>query len=770
VNQPLLRTRALLLVVAVFVITAFACNRDQPVIARHDTDHPLRKPTPEPHPLPPTPTRAGTGGNILPTNGPTPCRARPGVAWKWETTDFFPADWNPCTGNLQITLAGLIYNSELNSAAHPFHMTGSSPPGGPYGFFWNLPANWYITPDAPPLTSVVVTAGDGTPYSFALASTNPNTYIDMQGATWTLTTADNITWVLTTLDGVQYTFKQRTFGILLTGITDKMGNALLIVNFNADDSIASTTDYLDQKGNRTTTYGYTGGRLSSMSIPTGLAMGVGPATYVVNFTYDPTVNDLTGIQLPPAGPAPLQQRNYAITYSQHFPICITLGVVPGQSWTYDWYQNGALVNMWDTDGIQYHMQYSNIVSWEVPTVGSPQLRALYSTNTGDTRPFVAMYQGIDGVIHNVTRAVAPNPNAYLVATQDTIPGQMGKTITLESRTLYPNGYDVNTVTDAQGAVTTYVWTSDGVTPSKSAANTGPTPMVYSVTGPCPAMNPNCAEQTTYKWNPAKLGDWRYHLLDSVSSPKTATYFQYADVMGTMPPSHAIVTLASDMKTQEAKDVFDNQFTFRTDHFDGLGAHTQYIPDAYNNLKSVVDFAYFASPIGQPETWSYTPTGILLSYADRDGSATQYTLFDELLRPTKWSATLPTAKGGQLMSGNTTYDQPALDLGEPIHVDVTNAVTGESHRKDMTYRCSSDHLASLTEDMQPTTVATWGLACNLCGASGGCPAPTSGVCQISASEWDGWCTSICQYAPACIDGEDVWNETGCPGPNPCGVCM
>jgi hypothetical protein len=64
-----------------------------------------------------------------------------------------------------------------------------------------------------------------------------------------------------------------------------------------------------------------------------------------------------------------------------------------------------------------------------------------------------------------------------------------------------------------------------------------------------------------------------------------------------------------------------------------------------------------------------------------------------------------------------------------------------------------------------------------------PPANPGACDYSTVGWyQGWCTSLCTYASACLctqpdpwnpnqcDGwSDEWSLNGCPGPNPC-ICQ
>jgi hypothetical protein len=90
---------------------------------------------------------------------------------------------------------------------------------------------------------------------------------------------------------------------------------------------------------------------------------------------------------------------------------------------------------------------------------------------------------------------------------------------------------------------------------------------------------------------------------------------------------------------------------------------------------------------------------------------------------------------------------------------------------------------------PQAVITWDCPKGCCERghgqvdAGNPCTPPNGNCLISSGWYQGWCTSLCQYASACLcvqpdpqnpnlclQWSDEWSKTGCPGPNPCGLCQ
>src|SRR5262249_27479928 len=151
------------------------------------------------------------------------------------------------------------------------------------------------------------------------------------------------------------------------------------------DTVNTVVDYL----NRTWTFGYAGGNLASITSPA-------PESIQITLQYD-SFDDLTYIQLPSAQGQP---RGYKLGYTdsqgRHAPFPVSLST-PAGSMAFDFYQDGALVNVFYLEMNQamptFHAQYnqnagSNLVTFESPTENSPQTRIVYNAtfNQGSGDP------------------------------------------------------------------------------------------------------------------------------------------------------------------------------------------------------------------------------------------------------------------------------------------------------------------------------------------------------------------------------------------------
>jgi hypothetical protein len=212
--------------------------------------------------------------------------AYPGPGFRdWETSEeaaqLIPFSFmgeqitvNPATGALAMALPGnIVCNSNAGNAIFSPPRLPNGGPGGVFGWFCNQMMNWWLNPvvdtagvtDTPGATiGVTITAGDWTPYYFkCFQFGDAQDCVDQQYMTWHLSTLDGVNWILEATDGTQYIFgqphgakSQSWEPIVLTQMTHvgwaNPAKPQLLINFNPDDTIASTQTYLGQ----TTTYTY----------------------------------------------------------------------------------------------------------------------------------------------------------------------------------------------------------------------------------------------------------------------------------------------------------------------------------------------------------------------------------------------------------------------------------------------------------------------------------------------------------------------------------
>ncbi|TMQ24970.1 MAG: RHS repeat protein, partial [Deltaproteobacteria bacterium] len=215
-----------------------------------------------PEPAVTTTTTSTIGG----VNTNTPSHACPataanaGAPQPWQGGD---ASFNPCTGNLQLTVSFdpldhvLVWNS-LTTADVGFGY------GWTASFFSTIAANG---------SNLIVTLGDGTQKTYVPTGGGNYAPSDPQDTSTIATSGSS--YVLKRLGGEQFTYANpNATGYVLTRHADRLGNADTIT-FNASNQ---PTTLVDQRG-LTTTFGWTGGHLSSLTDPDGRVHAL---TYVSN--------------------------------------------------------------------------------------------------------------------------------------------------------------------------------------------------------------------------------------------------------------------------------------------------------------------------------------------------------------------------------------------------------------------------------------------------------------------------------------------------------
>lgn len=737
---------------------------------------------------------AGSGQTVIHANGATPCPKRPGPPKWWEGTGA----WNPCNGNLTMTFLGglLVYNSERNSAIHPFHSTGGAPPGGYAGWGFKI-AEWdqQLTPDdaGNPPSSVTIADGlDGQDvYALVAGSSNPLVYEDVEDKHWIVTTSDQKTWQLRTFDGAVYRFDTRPHGILLTSITDGAGNETTIRLDPSTDAIDSVVDALQ----RTWTFGYTNGNLTSITTPV-------PESLSFTLQYDTQgYDDLTTIQLPSAQGAPRTiQLGYVDWQGNHSPYVMSMQSPAGLT-TFDFFQDGALVNVFYLQVAQtlpvFHAEYnantgSNLVTSESPAENSPKTRIVYDgtfdQGSGDPRQdfWITSVIDADGIGASFTR------NGRKEVTQ--LVDGFKQTWVL---TYWPNGEDLKTITDPGGHATLVQWNPPG---ARDGASSGEVASIADA---------STGTTRTFVWDQATSGVF-FHTIDEIHDAVggaeklaiVAKKARLADGRYTVRQYVAGHLVGEQVLDPRGDAVVES---------DSPGFSERLGLDGYDQPKTSSLLAQGA-PLGQPETFDLSPNGVLRSFRDALGETFTVMSRDALLRPLETLFVSPAA------TSDTKYGY-APDPGDVDGLPVSIAVSANGVQEG---RVRQPAAANGVEDcasaavvnghvipLEQTKVVVSGARVSCGGAppppppppadagatdagpesdagwtvdaspdvglpEAGCPPPNGIACQTSALEQDGWCAYACQYEPAwlCQDPTDCSNsgldEWSCPNPpvNPC----
>ena len=760
-----------------------ASRRVDPIVA--EREHALK---PRRRLRPPDPRTdhdsAGAGQTVISTNGQTPCPKRPGAPKFWEGA----GEWNPCTGNLLMRMLGglLVFNSERNSAIHPFHQTGGAPPGGYAGWGFKIGAwDQQLTPDdagSPPASVTIADGEDGQDvYVLKPGSSNPFVYEDREDKHWTVTTRDQRTFYLETFEGVVLEYDTRPHGVLLTSITDKAGNKTTINLDAAADTISSVVDYLK----RTWTFAYTGGNLTQITTPA-------PESLQYTLQYDPQgYDDLTNIELPSTAEGMHGYRfGYLDWQGNHSPYPMSLQA-PGGLTTFDFFQDGALVNVFylplSQTTAMFHAEYnasarSNLVTFENPTANTPKSRLLfngtYDQTGAPTQEFwVTSVTDDAGITSTVTR----NARHEVTMLMDGFK-QVWK------YDYYPNAEDVKTQTDPTGKTTSLVWDAPGPVDGASSGQ------IASITDDATGL------QKTFVWNHSASGFW-YHTVDQIADAKVKlTFEKMPDLAG---GAHAMRELVNGQLVHEVVIGARGDAVIEDDR---LGSTERIGLDAFDQPSSIGLFSQGAS-VGQA-TVSLSPNGVLQSLGDVLGRSTKVGARDALLRVTRTALVLP---GGE-QDGTFGY---APDTSAPDGNAVTGSLSAHGVKRgwlrqkaaaDGVDDCSdavtvNGQTVSLgqtkvvvagarvgcgTAPTPPTPPGDGGFSdAGLSSDAGwavdappdvslpeaGCAPPNGIACQVSALEQDGWCAYACTYEPAwlCQDpmncsgtGLEEWN---CPNPIP-----
>jgi hypothetical protein len=763
----------------------------------HGTDRivaewqPPPKPRRRPPPRTPDPraefASVGIGQTVINANAQTPCPKRPGPPKFWEGA----GQWNPCNGNLLVRMLGglLVFNSERNSAIHPFHSTGGAPAGGYAGWGFKI-GGWdqQLTPDdsgSPPASVTIADGEDGQDvYVRKAGSSNPVVYEDKEDKHWTLTTLDQQTWLLKTFEGIVLEYDTRPHGILLTSITDKAGNKTTINLDPVADTMTTVVDYLS----RTWSFAYTNGNLTQITTPA-------PESLKYTLQYDTQgYDDLTSIQLPSTAEGThAYQIGYVDAQGNHSPFPMSLQGPEGLT-TFDFFQDGALVNVFylplSQTTAMFHAQYginagSNLVTLESPTENTPQTRIVYNgtfDQSGDPTQEFWITSVTDD--EGITSTVARNSRHEVTTLTDGFNQAW-------TYAYYPNAEDVQTATDPAGKTTSYVWNNPGPSDGASSGE------LATTTDDATGLKKNLT------WNPATSGFW-YHTVDQISDPKVTLALQKTDLPS---GAHAMREIVNGQLVQEVVLNARGDAVIETD---GPGGSEKIGLDAYDQ-PSVVNFFAQGASIGRA-TVGLSPNGVFQSFTDVLGHSLKVGARDALLRVASTALILP---GGE-QDGTFGY---ASDTSDPDGNAVSGAVSAHGVQRGwLRQEASAAGVADCADavvvngqaipvDRAKVVVAGARVGCGVAATppppppsdaglpdtgapsdagwaldappdvslpEAGCTPPNGISCQVSELEQDGWCNYTCEYEPSwlCQDpmdcsgsGLEEWN---CPDPilDPC----
>jgi hypothetical protein len=784
---------------ALVVMVAFAAwprARDRYEIVadwRHDAKPHHAKPKPKPPEDKRTDHKsAGVGQTVLNTTGPTPCPKRPGPPKRWEGSGM----WNACNGNLEMPFLGglLVFNSERNSAIHPFHSTGGAPAGGYAGWGFKI-GTWdqQLTLDDsnnPPSSVTIANGQDGQDvYVLKQGSSGPYLYEDKEDKHWTLTTLDRQTWFEKTFEGTVYEFDTRPHGILLTSITDKAGNKTAINLDPSADTITSVVDYLK----RTWQFAYTNGNLTTITSPA-------PESLVFTLQYDTQGYDnLTFVQLPSTSGG---MRGYRIGYvdwlGNHSPFPMSIQS-PSGLMTFDFYNDGALVNVFYLQKspklATFHAEYnsnkgSNLVTFESPTANTPKTRIVYNAtfDQGSGDPTQDFWITSTTTAKGISSSVVRNSRHEVTQATDGLKQ-------VWNLKYWPNGEDLWTVTDPAGKVAVLTWKDAKATDGASSGE------IESVED----LATNYIE--SFVWNQATSGVW-YHTIDEIddqapNSPMLSVQLKKTDPGG----NHAVRQYVNN---QFIGEVLLSPKADAVLERDDLGFSEKVVIDPNNfDQPSSMTFLAQGAQVGQAAL-SLSANGVLRSMTNVLGEKLDVMMRDGLLRPLETVLTLQSgsldttlAYGGdqgdtdgqaisESFSANGVQEGSLRQVAAAAGVDdCSNAtlVNGQTIplRKSKLVVAGARVACGAAPPPPPPPPPPDGGAVDAGTDAGpmdsgwvvdapddvslpeaGCPPPNGISCQLFALEEDGWCPYVCAYEPAdlCQDpmncsGSDL-QEWNCPG--------
>ncbi|HEX8792274.1 MAG TPA: hypothetical protein VF765_15070 [Polyangiaceae bacterium] len=600
----------------------------------------------------------GVGQSLLNGDASTPCPKHPGPPKFWEGG----SEWNPCTGNLLMHFLGglLVFNSERNSAIHPFHQTGGAPPGGYAGWGFKI-GTWdqQLTPDDagnPPASVTIADGEDGQDeYVLKPGSSNPFVYEDKEDKHWSVTTFDQQTWDLETFEGTVYAFDKRSHGTLLTSITDKAGNETTIGLDPVTDTINTVVDYLGRKW----TFAYSGGNLTQITTPA-------PESIKYTLGYDAQgFDDLTTIQLPTTAEGPhVYTLGYLDAEGTHSPYPMSIQSPSGLT-TYDYFQDGALVNVFYVQLSQttptFHAQYnenpgSNLVTFEDPAQNSQQTRIVYDATFNPSSGNPTQEVWITSVTDERGIPTSYQRNARHEVTQLT--DAFGKSW---SYTYYANGEDLQTATDPDGKSFSYTWKPPGQTDGASSGELAT------------VKDESTGIQETLAWNPATSGVW-YHTVDSISDSKVTIALQKKDLPD---GRHSVRELVGNQLLEE---VVLNKRADAVVEDDVAGSSEKITLDAFDHPQTMTELAQ-GVPIGNA-TVNLDAEGLFQNFTDLLGHTFKVGARDNLQRVTAAARVVPAGEE------DGTYGY-AADSSDPDWEPVTRTTTAHTIRySDMEQKASA----------------------------------------------------------------------------------
>jgi hypothetical protein len=492
----------------------------------------------------------------------------------------------------------------------------------------------------------------------------------------------------------------------------------------------------------------------------GMQTANGPTTFDEYFTFDTTFHNLANVVLPPGisatNDAGVQQpgRVYTIVSSQHYPIWIGLGVglAAIMNVTYDWFQNGALENLYLTNGHYLHFEYfDNMSTFEVPTLQTKQEQIWYAKNSGDSRAWVQYHQdmtnGLQSQFAHAPTDANGNPNPFLQTTTDTRPGIGGIT-----RLLYPNGdvqqETVSSPNKSTVNATGYTYTADGMTATSEAVGTPPSWYVLTQNGPCPSLG-GCSNVETVQRNlSVQLPNWQYgaplQQTDGVANVVTRSW-KYNDISG----GHQVLELGGDGQVVAETDLLPTaDFVTRSV---GLSGATNYVPTPSHDLLKALYVGYATATVGTPSQSFVTPTGMNVGYQDALNNTFFNTTYDELGRPLA-AARFLNGSGSAYSTSSVQYPPPATDMGTPNQVTWNNMRSTQKFTQSLTVDCSGQLQTNIVNGQPVFNRPVQLMPCNPgSGPPPMCQAPVVNgqpqMCQLSGAMKYGWCQVLCSYMPA-----------------------
>ncbi len=440
-------------------------------------------------------------------------------------------------------------------------------------------------------STVLAERADGQVLTFTLIGAQWTTDSDIDVGLTHTGSGTGSTWTLTDRDGSRETYQQLSSGEGLLQSIQARDGYTQTMRYNTSHQLTSVIDSF----NRTLTFTYQGGLLTTFTTPNGLVLTYGYSSSGLQ----PGVND------------------------QLTSVSDTVGGVPEQ-WLYTYYQFGFLLGfIQDTYTLSSYFYSDSDFAWVYDSVGrgiASQMPAGEQGSQGSYGVAQVNYDDTTGD-RTVTNALGGQEVYKFAVLQgspklteiDRLPSQ-GVAAATELFTYDTNGY-LASQTDWNGNLTTYVNDAHGrpisVTEASGSAVARTTTTTYDTTFP--------------------------DLPDQVVAPRQTDTYTY-DAAGNMLTKTETDTSGGSTNGQHRTwtytyGSFGHVLTATGPRTD-VTSTTRYTYDATNDVTSVTD------PLGHITTYSsYNPSGLPLTTVDPNGVTTTYTydLHDRLLTRTVFGA-------------------------------------------------------------------------------------------------------------------------------------